>query len=74
MSKTNRLPALEHGPKRLELTDEEFHELHVRLDKTRRTSATVAVDRLALTRLLGDHGKLYAHLSEIEGALRYGQT
>lgn len=66
-------PALEFGPKRLALTDEQYHELHVRLERTRRTSTTVAVDRQALTVLLSDHGRLYAHINEIEQALRNHQ-
>lgn len=66
-----KLPRTDHAPKGLELTDEEFHALHVRLDRTRRTSATVSVDRQALTRLLADHSRLYAALDEIERSLRH---
>lgn len=69
-----KLPRADYSPKGLTLTDEEFHELHTRLERTRRTSATVSVDRQALTRLLADHGRLYAHVDEIERTLRHAEA
>lgn len=72
--KRPNLPALSYDPKGLELTDDEFHGLHVRLEKTRRTSSTVAVDRQALTRLLADHGRLYAHIDSVEHAARHAKA
>lgn len=69
-----KIPRTGYAPKGIELTDDEFHELHVRLDRTRRTSATVSVDRQALTRLLADHGRLYASLDEIERTLRHTEA
>lgn len=69
-----KLPRTDYAPKRLELSDEEFHELHTRLERTRRTSATVGVDRRALARLLADHSRLYAHIDEIERALRHREA
>lgn len=39
-------------------TQEQFEDTHARLDKTRRTSKTVVVDRQALTNLLMDHSNM----------------
>lgn len=69
-----KLPRTDYAPKGIELTDDEFQELHVRLDRTRRTSTTVSVDRQALTRLLADHSRLYAALDEIERSLRHTEA
>ena len=41
-------------------TTEQFEMIHQQLDQTRRTSATVKVDRAALVALLEDHGQLHA--------------
>lgn len=71
MSMRNRLPSPSYGPKGLELTDEQFHDLHARLERVRRTSSTVTVDREAFRLLLSDHAKLYAHIDAIESQLRH---
>ncbi|MFT3671277.1 hypothetical protein [Aestuariivirga sp.] len=39
-------------------TQDQFEEMHRRLDKTKRTSATVNVPREALTNLLMDHSNM----------------
>lgn len=67
-------PRTDYAPKGIELTGEELDKLHRQLDKTRRTSSTVSVDRQALTRLLADHSRLYAALDEIERALRHAEA
>lgn len=67
-----KLPINAYGPTGLALTDAQFHELHVKLDKTRRSSTTVTVDRRALAALLSDHAKLYAHIDQVEHQLRHG--
>lgn len=69
----SKLPIISFGPKGLELTDAQFHDLHVKLDRTRRSSTTVTVDRLALAALLSDHAKLYAHIDAVEHQLRHGE-
>ena len=43
-------------------TTEQFETIHQQLEQTRRTSATVKVDRAALQALLIDHGQLHATL------------
>lgn len=40
-------------------SQEQFEKIHEDLDKTRRTSDTVRVDRAALQALLIDHGRLH---------------
>ena len=47
----------------LKLPQDQFEQIHRDLDKTRRTSKTVTVDREALTALLIDHGQLHAALN-----------
>ena len=42
----------------LACSDEQYHNIHVAVDKTRSTSTTVKVDRDALAALLRDHAKL----------------
>jgi hypothetical protein len=69
-----KLPRTDYAPKGIELTDEEFHALHMRLDRTRRNSTTVTVDRQALARLLADHSRLYAALDAIERSLRHAEA
>lgn len=44
------------------LTQEQFEQLHRDLDKTRKSSSTVKIDRAALAALLIDHGQLHAKL------------
>lgn len=43
---------------RLSLSDDEFHELHAALDKTRESSTTVKASKQALQNLLQDHAAL----------------
>lgn len=43
-------------------TQEQFEGLHEALERCRRTSTTVKVDRAALVALLIDHGQLWAAL------------
>lgn len=46
----------------LTCSQEQFEKIHEDLDKTRRTSETVKVDRAALMALLIDHGTLHTTL------------
>lgn len=46
----------------LKCSQEQFEKIHEDLDKTRRTSETVRLDRAALQALLIDHGVLHAAL------------
>ncbi len=39
----------------LTCTDDQFHELHVAVDRARKSSTNVVVDKEALRRLLHDH-------------------
>lgn len=43
----------------LTCSQEQFEKIHEDLDKTRRTSETVKVDRAALMALMIDHGRLH---------------
>jgi hypothetical protein len=53
----------------LELTQDQFEGLHDDLDKVRRTSRTVKVDKDALSALLRDHSRLlYLQRGEYEEA------
>lgn len=47
---------------------DEFNKLHQSIERTRSTSATVSVDKQALTNLLIDHGKLLSLLKIEEKA------
>jgi hypothetical protein len=47
-----------HAVAELVCSQDQFEALHDELDKTRRTSKTVKVDRAALQALLMDHSKL----------------
>lgn len=49
----------------LTLTQAAFEALHERLDRVRRTSSTVTVDRQALAELLLDHGRVLKRLAEV---------
>lgn len=43
----------------LKCSQEQFEKIHEDLDKTRRTSETVKINRAALQALLIDHGRLH---------------
>lgn len=49
-----------------ELSDEDWHDLAVVVDKARKNSETVKVSKRALNALLNDHGRLLRH---VEGDL-----
>jgi hypothetical protein len=48
---------------KLTCTQRQFDDLHQAIDKVKRTSTTVKVDKQALINLLIDHGKLVAKLT-----------
>ena len=47
---------------KLKTTDEQFNGLHEALDKVRKTSKTVTVDKQALSNLLMDHSTIAKEL------------
>lgn len=49
-------------PIRLECDREQYHALHVALDKVRKNSRTVTVSKDALAALLRDHARILARL------------
>lgn len=65
-------PTLTYLPKGLVLTDDEFHNLHKRINSTRSTSRSVTVDMEALKHLLSDHAALYARIEDVDRTLRAG--